>query len=96
MCATCANERHLRFTALHQLNEVSEEHVAVPLTEAFRVVGHLGETDVRGIRSIKEGEARLYDTWVNTKAGVAASRISFLSKPDLSNLSYLCSTVVCD
>lgn len=33
----------LHFAALHQLDEVTEEDVTVPLTEALCVVGHLEE-----------------------------------------------------
>ena len=33
--------RDLHVTALHQLDEVSEQHIPVPLTEPFRVVRYL-------------------------------------------------------
>ncbi len=34
-------EGHLHFTALHQLDQVSEQHVPVPLTETFCIIRHL-------------------------------------------------------
>lgn len=39
-----ANGSYLRFTALHQLNEVIKQDVPVPLAETFCIVGHLEET----------------------------------------------------
>lgn len=43
MSVQCANRSYLRFTALHQLNEVSKKDVSVPLAETFYIVGHLEE-----------------------------------------------------
>lgn len=37
----CCYDRHLHFTALHQLDQVGEQHIPVSLTEALRVIRHL-------------------------------------------------------
>lgn len=39
--------RDLLFTALHELDEVGEQHIPVPLTEAFDIVRHLRGRNVR-------------------------------------------------
>lgn len=38
-----ANRSYLHLTALHQLNEVSEKDVSIPLAETFRIIRHLEE-----------------------------------------------------
>lgn len=48
MSVHCAKRIYLHLTALHQLDEVGKEDVSVPLTETFRVVGHLEERHTEG------------------------------------------------
>lgn len=52
---------YLHFTALHQLNEVSEQDVSVPLTEPVCIVGHLQRGTQRDFSTTKI--LRVSKTW---------------------------------
>lgn len=61
MSPRCGNRSYLHLTALHQLNEVVEKDVSVPLTESFCVVRHL-EDDKGEVIITKEDEVKLFKT----------------------------------
>lgn len=43
----CSKAGHSLCSALHEFDEVREEHVSISLTEAIYVVGHLRRSDIK-------------------------------------------------
>lgn len=58
---TCT-QQYLQLTALHQLDDVIEQHVSVPLTETINIIRHL--------------DGQTADEWTDRQTGVRQSRWS--------------------
>lgn len=74
MSVQCANGNYLRFTALHQLNEVSKKDVSVPLAETFCIIGHLeeryGKNNFKAIAVISGADVQRFDTFEDKKYSI--------------------------